>query len=121
MLHQGSGQAAPTCQIWPPDFPGYQRYCPYTSGLKDGFWHGPDLTTAERLADQSGTTHIPVTVWNWGSPAVASYVVQVLRQLGYRATLRQISYKRFFTLPAPTVRKIQIGFTAFRRGLPHRI
>jgi YVTN family beta-propeller protein len=49
ILHQGPGQAAPTCQIWPPDFPSYQRYCPYTSGPKNGFWHGPDLAKAERL------------------------------------------------------------------------
>ena len=59
-----AGQAAPTCQILPAGFPSYQRYCPYTAGAKDGAWHGPDLAKAVRLAHESGTTHVPVTVWN---------------------------------------------------------
>ena len=53
------GQATPTCQILPADFPSYQRYCPYTAGAKDGAWHGPDLAKAVRLVQQSGTTHMP--------------------------------------------------------------
>ena len=57
-------QATPTCQILPAGFPSYQRYCPYTAGAKDGAWHGPDLAKAVRLAHESGTTHVPVTVWN---------------------------------------------------------
>ena len=64
LLHLVSpGQATPTCQILPAGFPSYQRYCPYTAGAKDGAWHGPDLAKAVRLAHESGTTHVPVTVW----------------------------------------------------------
>jgi YVTN family beta-propeller protein len=119
MLHQGPGQAAPTCQIWPPDFPGYQPYCPYTSGPKNGFWHGPDMAKAERLADQSGTTHVPVTVWSWaGGKSQAAYVVQVLRRLGYRATLRHVPETRFFNLLAANPGKIQIGFWPFGADFP---
>jgi ABC-type transport system substrate-binding protein len=119
ILHQGPGQAAPTCQIWPPDFPGYQRYCPYTSGPKNGFWHGPDMAKAERLADQSGTTHVPVTVWSWaGGKSQAAYVVQVLRRLGYRATLRHVPETRFFSLLAANPGKIQIGFWPFGADFP---
>jgi peptide/nickel transport system substrate-binding protein len=119
ILHQGPGQAAPTCQIWPPDFPSYQRYCPYTSGPKNGFWHGPDLAKAERLADQSGTTHVPVTVWSWaGGKSQATYVVQVLRRLGYRATLRHVPETRFFNLLAANPGKIQIGFWPFGADFP---
>ena len=59
------GQAAVTCQILPADFPGHQSYCPYTTGTKDGSWHGPDMAKARQLAEQSGTTNVPVTVWTF--------------------------------------------------------
>jgi YVTN family beta-propeller protein len=119
ILHHGPGQAAPACQIWPPDFPGYQRYCPYTFGPKDGVWHGPDLAKAARLAAQSGTTHVPVTVWSWaGGRSQAAYVVQVLRRLGYRATLRDVSETRFFNLLAADPGKVQIGFWPFGADFP---
>jgi YVTN family beta-propeller protein len=118
ILRHGPGQAAPTCQIWPVDFPSYQRYCPYTAGAKDGFWHGPDLTKAVRLAKESGTTDVPVTVWNYGGKPLGTYLVQLLRRLGYKATLRDVSYIRFYALPAATVNKIQIGFTSWGADYP---
>ena len=31
-----SGQATATCQMLPPDFPGHQAYCPYTTGAGTG-------------------------------------------------------------------------------------
>ena len=62
----------PTCQVLATDYPGYQRYCPYTAGPQDGTWHAPDLATALRLAREPGTTHVPVTIWNfWGKPVGA--------------------------------------------------
>ena len=45
-LHLAPGQATATCQMLPPDFPGHQRYCPYTTGAEDGAWHGPDMAKA---------------------------------------------------------------------------
>jgi ABC-type transport system substrate-binding protein len=89
--HEGPGEATVTCQILPADFPGHQPYCPYTAGPKDGFWHGPDLAKARRLARESGTTNVPVTVWEIADKQgkeVGAYLVRLLRQLGYRATLR---------------------------------
>ena len=47
--------ATPTCQILPPNFPGYVRYCPYDA---------PDLRTARRLVAASGTRGMRVTVWS---------------------------------------------------------
>ena len=60
----------------PPGFPGYQGYCPYTAGTGDGAWHGPDMEKALRLARESGTTNMPVTVWSPDDPltkAAGSY------------------------------------------------
>ena len=45
--HLAPGQAVVTCQILPADFPGHQSYCPYTTGIKDGIWHGPDMAKAQ--------------------------------------------------------------------------
>jgi hypothetical protein len=94
------GQATSTCQVLPAGFPGHQRYCPYTAGAKDGAWNGPDLAKAVRLARESGTTHVPVTVWNeQGNPAGA-YLVHLLRQLGYQATLRVVPVDQLFATAA---------------------
>ena len=118
LLGFGSAQAAPACQILPAGSPSYQRYCPYTAGAKDGAWHGPDLATAVRLAHESGTTHVPVTVWNfWGKP-VGAYLVQVLRQLGYQATVRNVSIDQFFTAAGNSSRKIQIGLESWGADFP---
>jgi peptide/nickel transport system substrate-binding protein len=49
-LDGGATAARPTCQILPPQLPGYRPYCPYTRHpTHDGRWHGPDLRPARRL------------------------------------------------------------------------
>ncbi len=115
------GQAAPTCQVLPAGSPSYQAYCPYTAGPQDGGWHGPDLATAARLARESGTTQVPVTVWNnqtdFGKPAGA-YLVQVLRQLGYQATVRNVSLDQYHAAIHNSSRKIQLGIAGWEADLP---
>jgi YVTN family beta-propeller protein len=116
----GAGQAAVTCQLLPADFPGYQPYCPYTTPPRDGTWHGPDLATARRLADESGTTSTPVTVWNapGDDVQVNSYLVQLLRQLGYRATLRNMSAAMAAKQALSPQDKVQIGMAGFGADIP---
>jgi YVTN family beta-propeller protein len=112
LLNVGPGQAAPTCQILPPDFPGYQSYCPYTTGPKDGRWHGPDMGKARRLAKDSGTTNVPVTVWSFPdslNKVAGSYLVRLLKDLGYQAHLRVVSTGRFWAAASNSRSKIQIG------------
>ena len=112
------GQATPTCQILPAGFPSYQRYCPYTAGAKDGAWHGPDLAKAVRLAHESGTTHVPVTVWNEQGNPVGAYLVHMLRQLGYQATLRAVPVDHLFRTASNSRRKIQLGLTGWASDIP---
>lgn len=70
--------AQPTCQILPPNFPGYRRYCPYRH----------DLAQARRLVAASGTRGMPVVVWSPSSAMfVMSPIVSALNALGYRARL----------------------------------
>ena len=112
------GQATPTCQILPAGFPSYQRYCPYTAGAKDGAWHGPDLAKAVRLAHQSGTTHVPVTVWTEQGNPVGAYLVHLLRQLGYQATLRVVPVDHLFRKASNSRHKIQLGLTGWAPDIP---
>ena len=94
--------AQPTCQILPPGLAGYQRYCPYTRHpAADGSWHAPDLARARRLVAASGTAGMQVTVWDvlpspQGAINEADDMVQALRQLGYRASLRLLPDSTFF-------------------------
>jgi YVTN family beta-propeller protein len=104
LFRYAPGQAAATCQMLPPDFPGYRPYCPYTAGTKDGAWHGPDMATALRLVKESGTTNVPVTVWSLNDSAqkaAGSYLVQLLSELGYRASLHAVPIDQFFARSRP--------------------
>ena len=121
LLHLGPGQAAVTCQILPADFPGYRPYCPYTAGAKDGAWHGPDMEKARRLVKESGTTNEPVTVWTIRSladRALGSYLVQILNDIGYRASLRRVSFDRFVVASSDSRNKVQMGLFAWGADFP---
>jgi Bacterial extracellular solute-binding proteins, family 5 Middle len=48
-LEGGAMQAEATCQVLPPQFPGYRPYCPYTKRPLDGTYHGPDPAMARQL------------------------------------------------------------------------
>jgi len=119
LLHLDSpGQATPTCQVLPTGYLGHEAYCPYTSGPQDGAWHGPDLVTAVRLAHESGTTQVPVTVWNFHGKPVGAYLVQVLRQLGYQATVRNVSPDQLFAAAFNPRSKIQLGTAGWAAEIP---
>jgi peptide/nickel transport system substrate-binding protein len=92
-LAGGSQLARPTCQILPPQFPGYYPYC--TSTIDPGpagVWHGAAQSQARALIAASGTAGMPVTVsTNAQDPfklAAGRYFVDLLDALGYRASLR---------------------------------
>jgi len=91
----GPAHAKATCQVLPPNFPGYAPYCPYTANAgQKRSWSAPDLDKAKALVRESGTAGIPVEVFapagetEWvlaGREAVAA-----LDRLGYRASLRNL-------------------------------
>ena len=77
----------PTCQILPPNFPGYKPYCPYTllpgRPARGG---APDLTKARKLIARSHTRGMQVTVLgrqDYFGTRIAGYLVQLLDRLGY--------------------------------------
>jgi YVTN family beta-propeller protein len=95
----GRAIATPTCQVLPPSFLGYRRYCPYTRAPRaDGVWTAPDLAGARRLVAASGTKGEQVTVWGRSDgpiheTTVVPYTVGVLRRLGYHARARLVLSK----------------------------
>jgi YVTN family beta-propeller protein len=87
-----NGPAAPvTCQIVPPDFAGYQPYCPFTAGDRAaGRWSFPDLAMAKRLVRRSGTLGEKVALvdyYNSGRTELDNQVKAELHGIGYRASV----------------------------------
>lgn len=92
-IYGGPKLAQPTCQILPPNFPGYVPYCPYTK--KPGkTWSAPDLAKAKKLVAQSGTKGASVLV-NVDTvdthKNLGLYFVALLNKLGYKAKLQALS------------------------------
>jgi peptide/nickel transport system substrate-binding protein len=88
----GPSLAVPTCQILPPNFPGYKPYCPYTAGSDTTKWTGIDLAKAKQLVQQSGTAGMKVVV-NTDIPdkALGEQMVSDLKSIGYKASLQALS------------------------------
>jgi peptide/nickel transport system substrate-binding protein len=105
----GPGAAQPACQIIPPGLPGYRPYCPYTvNPSASGTWTGPDLARARQLVAASHTKGMRVIVWahQWDGP-LGPYAVGLLRELGYRASLRVASVAAFARNVNDTRRRVQ--------------
>ena len=118
----GTGAARPTCQIIPPGLPGYEPYCPYTVDPgASGTWIGPDLARARRLVAASHTGGMRVAVWvhQWEPDrSLGPYFISVLRDLGYRATLRIASVAAFARNVNDSRRKVQASIGTWVADYP---
>jgi peptide/nickel transport system substrate-binding protein len=106
------GPAQITCQYLPPNFPGYQPYCPYTLNPDPaGAWTAADRATATRLIKQSGTKGMQVTVWSLTAFAdVSRYYVKLLDSLGYQPRLRTFAdINKFFGFVSDSRNKAQMA------------
>jgi YVTN family beta-propeller protein len=91
----GQPRATVTCQVLPPDFPGYQPYCPYTLGgaQAGGGYQGPDRVEAQRLIAASGTRGMTVKIATFaGDPddRQGKYFAALLASLGYHPILHEV-------------------------------
>jgi peptide/nickel transport system substrate-binding protein len=93
----GSTIQRPACQILPPNFQGYEPFCPYTRDPQSGVWSAPDIHRARSLIGEARVTRERVTVWVTdagagylpsGAVETMRYVVGVLETLGLRAELK---------------------------------
>ena len=107
------GLAQITCQYLPPNFPGYQPYCPHTLDPNPaGAWTAPDQAAATRLIDQSGTRGMRVTVWSGDLfVGISRYFVKLLDTLGYKARLKTIGpdFDKFYVYVADSRNKAQMA------------
>jgi YVTN family beta-propeller protein len=97
-LALGKGVGEVSCQVLPPSFSGYRRYCPYTAEPGGaGVWTAPDLARARKLIRSSGTRGQAVIVripsWFDIRKPARRYIISVLDDLGYRASVRRFTGK----------------------------
>jgi peptide/nickel transport system substrate-binding protein len=120
------GPALISCQLLPPNFTGYQPYCPFTLDPSPAeAWTAPNHAIAARLIKESGTSRMKVTVWSFPLFAgVSRYFVGLLDSLGYQARLRtvgrdtsQASFDKFLGYLNDPRNKAQMGAYWFR-GIP---
>jgi YVTN family beta-propeller protein len=104
---------APSCQILPPNFPGYRPTCPYASGRPAG------LDEARRLVRRSGTAGAHVAVWVPEPIAdQGRYLVSVLHSLGYRAHLKAVGRQSYFSTVSDSTVRAQTGYYTWFAGYP---
>jgi peptide/nickel transport system substrate-binding protein len=99
--------------VHPAELPRLRPYCPYTHDPNPaGTWTAPDLARARALIAASGTAGMPIDVFKIEDPVtneLARYFVSLLRQLGYRTSLRVLAPDEYFQYVGDTRNEAQIG------------
>jgi peptide/nickel transport system substrate-binding protein len=120
-IYGGPKLAVPTCQILPPNFPGYKPYCPYTKNPGSGKWTAPDMTKAKQLVAASGTKGASVKV-NTDTvetdKALGEYFVGLLNQLGYKAQLQALSPDIQYPYCQNSKNKVQFCWSSWYQDYP---
>jgi peptide/nickel transport system substrate-binding protein len=118
-LEGGSRTSRPTCQFLPPNYPGYERYCPYTAHPGRGRpWKAPDLRTARRLIARSHTRGMRVDVWGPDPFAHGRFAVRLLDRLGFRAHLRLLPVTSYWQYISDPRNRAQIGLVVWDSDFP---
>jgi peptide/nickel transport system substrate-binding protein len=106
-------QFAPTCQILPPNLPGYRPTCPYRSSSAAA------LDAARRLVESSGTAGELVTVWVPDPIAdQGRFMASVLESLGYRTRLETNEIGEHFASISDSRVRAQTGYSGWIAGFP---
>ena len=119
----GPSLAVPTCQILPPNFPGYKPYCPYTAGSDHTKWTGPDIAKAKQLVQQSGTAGMKVVVnstTDESGKALAAQMVSDLNKIGYKASSQLLTagIQYPFVQNSNNLHKWNVGWSAWYQDYP---
>lgn len=115
----GSGDV--TCQVLPPDFPGYQPYCPYTLGTDKTRWRAPDLSKAQALVASSGTSGARVVVPYLDAPdwkATTRRFAALLSSLRYQVELKPIPGGDYFNYISDSRHHVQAGMSGWAADYP---
>ena len=106
------GLATPTQNVLPPTYPQYEPIDMYPY----------DLERAKRLMRQSGYVGTQVTVWANSRDTIekpAQYLVEVLRSIGLRATLKVVDPAVYWTTIGNQRTRAQIGIANWFQDYPH--
>jgi peptide/nickel transport system substrate-binding protein len=120
-VYGGPKLAVPTCQILPPNFPGYVPYCPYTKNPGSGKWTAPDLQKAKQLVAASGTKGAAVKVntdTNTVDRGLGLYFVGLLNSLGYKASLQALSPDIQYPYAQNSKNHVQFAFSSWYQDYP---
>ena len=120
-IYGGPKLALATCQVLPPNFPGYKPYCPYTVNPGSGKWTGPDLAKAQKLVDESGTKGTPVKVNSDTTDvdkAYGLYFIGLLNKLGYKASPQFLSNDIQYPFIQNSKNKVQFAFSDWFADYP---
>ena len=99
-----------TCHIIPPSLPGYRPDC--APG-------GPNLAAARRLVARSGTRGARVTFWTrTGFDPATPPLIRTLRSLGYRTSVRRLSFDENVARVADSTERAQIGPVTWQSDYP---
>jgi peptide/nickel transport system substrate-binding protein len=120
-IYGGPKLAVPTCQILPPNFPGYKPYCPYTKNPGSGKWTAPDLAKAKQLVAASGTKGAVVKV-NTDTTDVdkgfGEYFIGLLNSIGYKAQPQFLSADIQYPYCQNSKNKVQFCFSSWYQDYP---
>jgi peptide/nickel transport system substrate-binding protein len=120
-IYGGPKLAVATCQVLPPNFPGYKPYCPYTKNPGSGKWTAPDLVKAKQLIAASGTKGATVKVntdTTDTDKALGLYFVGLLKSLGYKASLQALSADIQYPYIQNSKNKVQFAFSDWYQDYP---
>jgi len=99
----GPSSHRPTCQILPPNFQGYEPFCPYTLEPGSGEWSGPDVPRARDLIEDADAVEEEALVWVMSedpflgdTPPTMRYVTDVLNDIGLRAEMKVLETDHYF-------------------------
>jgi peptide/nickel transport system substrate-binding protein len=112
--------ARETCQAIPPNFHGYEPYCPYTLDPNPANrWTAPDRSAALALVREAGIPDTPIEVWTYHpvQHPFGAHIATVLRDLGFDATHQEVERDPFFN-DLDAARTMDIGVIAWFAEYP---
>jgi peptide/nickel transport system substrate-binding protein len=108
-----AGQIAATQQILPPGMPGYEKFELYPH----------NLDKAEELMKEANPSDTDITVWtDTESPnnEAGEYFNEVLKELGFNTTLKQINADNYFTVIGnQSTPDLDAGWSDWFQDYPH--
>jgi peptide/nickel transport system substrate-binding protein len=108
-----AGQIAGTHQILPPGMPGYEQFDLYPQ----------NMAKAKEMIKEANPSDMDITVWtDTESPnnEAGEYFNEVLKELGFNTTLKQINADNYFTVIGnATTPDLDAGWSDWFQDYPH--